>query len=152
MNSNVLTPGISSYRGNAKIFNRESRQAEYTSIRFTGTTRVGGELKDIGRKVYQRNDINWNRIDPESGLTNAQLVKKGKPPYWEDGTKVELHHLTQIEPGPMVELPASLHDKYSRILHGLAENGGSFRNNLELEKQYNNFRVQYWKWRAETLE
>ncbi|MEK1832114.1 HNH/ENDO VII family nuclease [Priestia megaterium] len=57
----------------------------------------------------------------------------------------------QLEPGPMIELPASLHDEYSRILHGLVENGGSFRNNPSLEKQYNNFRTKYWRWRAKQM-
>jgi len=125
--------------------------ARYSSIRFTGTTKVGGEVKDISRRVHQRNDINWNRIDPETGLTNAQLAKNGQPPYWKDGTKVELHHLIQREPGSMVEIPASLHDRYHKILHGLTENGNSFRNNPELKNQYNNFRKQYWKWRAGQL-
>jgi hypothetical protein len=123
----------------------------YSSVRFRGKTRVNGETIDISRKVYQRNDIDWNRVDPETGLTNLQLAQKGRAPYWNDGTKIELHHLLQKEPSSMVEIPASLHDKYSKILHGLVENGGSFRNNPVLEKQYNNFRSQYWRWRAEHL-
>jgi len=134
----------------AKI-SKGSSKANYSSIRFTGTTKVGGKVKDISRRVYQRGDIDWNRVDPVTGLTNKQLAQKGKVPYWNDGTQVELHHLTQREPGPMVEIPASLHDKYHKILHGLTENGNSFRNNPELKKQYNNFRSQYWKWRAGQL-
>ncbi|WP_264191556.1 HNH/ENDO VII family nuclease [Metabacillus litoralis] len=30
----------------------------------------------------------------------------------------------------MVELPSSMHKEYDRILHGLVENGGSFRMTL----------------------
>ncbi|MWC30014.1 hypothetical protein GON22_18130 [Paenibacillus sp. MMS18-CY102] len=124
----------------------------YTPVEYKGTTKVDGQTKDISRRVYQRSDIDWNRVDPETGLTNIELMKKGRPPYWKDGTKVELHHTIQLEPGPMVELPASLHDEYSKILHGLVENGGSFRNNPVLEKQYNNFRSKYWRWRAKQIE
>lgn len=78
-------------------------------------------------------------------------MRKGKPPYWKDGTKIELHHTIQLEPGPMVEIPASLHDEYTKILHGLVENGGSFRNNPILDKQYNNFRAKYWRSRAKEI-
>lgn len=81
-------------------------------------------------------------------MTNLELMKKGRAPIWEDGSKIELHHILQIEPGPMAELPSSLHEKYHSVLHGLIENGNSFRNNADLRKQYNNFRSQYWKWRA----
>lgn len=52
----------------------------------------------------------------------------------------------------MVEIPASLHDKYAKALHGLVGDGESFRNNPDLEKQYNNFRTKYWRWRAKNLE
>ncbi len=71
--------------------------------------------------------------------------------YWYDGTKIELHHLLQEEPGTMVEIPASMHDEYYKILHGLVGDGESFRNNPILEKQYNNFRSKYWRWRARNL-
>ena len=36
---------------------------------------------------------------------------------------MELRHLLQQEPGPMVEIPASLHDKYYKTLHGLVGDG-----------------------------
>ncbi|MGD6817088.1 HNH/ENDO VII family nuclease [Metabacillus sp. 113a] len=48
----------------------------------------------------------------------------------------------------MVEIAELTHDKYDSTLHGLVENGNSFRNNPELEKMYNNFRSNYWKMRA----
>ena len=38
--------------------------------------------------------------------------------------------------------------EYSKQLHGLSGKGESFRNDKLLEKQYNNFRKAYWKWRA----
>ena len=65
------------------------------------------------------------------------MAQAGSEPYANDGTKIELHHLLQQEPGPMVEIPASLHDKYYKTLHGLAGDGENFRNIPDLEKQYN---------------
>ena len=129
----------------------DSKSGRYSKTYYEGTTKVGGQINDISRTVYQRNDIDWNRIDPATGLTNKQLAQAGSAPYANDGTKIELHHLLQQEPGPMVEIPASLHDKYYKTLHGLVGDGESFRNNPNLEKQYNNFRAKYWRWRAKNL-
>ncbi|WP_099363572.1 HNH/ENDO VII family nuclease [Fredinandcohnia onubensis] len=124
----------------------------YKAVDYTGTTKVNGEARDISRRVFQRIDIDYKRIDPDSGLTNYQLMKKGRAPIWKDGTVIELHHLIQREPGSMVEIPASLHDEYNKILHGLVENGGSFRNDPVLKKQYDNFRGKYWRWRAKQID
>ncbi|MBT2680573.1 HNH/ENDO VII family nuclease [Bacillus sp. ISL-35] len=124
----------------------------YKAVEYTGTTKVNGEIRDISRRVFQRVDIDYKRIDPNSGLTNFELMKKGRAPIWKDGTTIELHHLIQREPGSMVEIPASMHDEYNRILHGLVENGGSFRNDPVLKKQYDNFRSKYWRWRAKQIE
>ncbi|MRX54941.1 hypothetical protein HMPREF3291_24475 [Bacillus sp. HMSC76G11] len=124
----------------------------YKVVDFTGSTKVDGEIRDISRRVFQRIDIDYKRIDPNTGLTNLQLMKKGRAPIWQDGTVIELHHLIQREPGSMVEIPASMHDEYHKILHGLVENGGSFRNNPVLKKQYDNFRSKYWRWRAKQID
>ena len=103
-------------------------------------------------RQYQRNDIDWGYIEKESGLTNRQIALKGEAPYGIDGEKINLHHLTQMEPGAMVELPYSTHKKYHKVLHGLKKKGESFRNNDVLNSQYNNFRRKYWKWRANNLD
>ncbi|MDQ7862734.1 HNH/ENDO VII family nuclease [Peribacillus frigoritolerans] len=88
----------------------------------------------LAEEFFQRLDIDYKRVDPDTGLTNYQLMKKGRAPFWKDGTVMELHHLIQREPGSMVELPHSLHKEYHKILHGLVENGGSFRNEPVLKK------------------
>ncbi|PMB05801.1 hypothetical protein CEN49_17265 [Fischerella thermalis CCMEE 5273] len=123
----------------------------YTPVQFEGTVKVDGQTRDISRKVYQRNDIDWQAIDPESGLTNYQLAKQGRAPIGPDGMPMELHHVIQKEPGPMVEVYESTHGQYHKVLHRLVEDGRSFRNNDVLEKQYNNFRKKYWRWRAKQL-
>ncbi|MFK4476720.1 hypothetical protein ABH947_000903 [Bacillus sp. RC206] len=124
----------------------------YKDVEYIGTTKVNGEVRDISRRVFQRLDIDYMRIDPKTGMTNLQLMKKGRAPIWQDGTAIELHHLIQREPGSMVELPGSMHKEYYKILHGLVENGGSFRNDPVLKKQYENFRSKYWRWRAKQID
>lgn len=111
----------------------------------------------ISRRVYQT-EIDWGYIpkDPlAKGLTNKELALKGKSPYAVDKNgieaKIELHHLTQVEAGSMVEIVATTHDEYTKTLHGLVESGGSFRNNSTLDKQYSNFLKKYWRWRAKNL-
>ena len=66
--------------------------------------------------------------------------------------RIELHHLTQTEPGAMIEIMGSKHDKYSKQLHGMISAGESFRNNEELSAQYEKFRKEYWKKRIEDVE
>jgi hypothetical protein len=51
----------------------------------------------------------------------------------------------------MLEIPATVHDEHTNDLHGYIEDGESFRNDPEVEKQYNNFRRNYWKRRAAEL-
>ncbi|WP_371807366.1 HNH/ENDO VII family nuclease [Bacillus vallismortis] len=63
-----------------------------------------------------------------------------------------LKNLSKNKRSSMVEVPESLHKKYHNILHGLKDNGQSFRNNPELSAQYDSFRKRYWKWRAQQFE
>ncbi|MGG1688411.1 T7SS effector LXG polymorphic toxin [Pseudalkalibacillus sp. NRS-1564] len=132
--------------------NKGKEYKNYKAVEYKGTTKINGKVKDTSRRVYQRIDIDYERVDPKTGKTNLQLMKSGRPPIWKDGTKIELHHLIQREPGAMVELPSSMHKEYDRILHGLVENGGSFRNDSVLKKQYSNFRLKYWRWRAKEID
>jgi hypothetical protein len=123
----------------------------YTPVEYKGTVKVNGEVKDVSRRVYQRNDIDTNYFDETTGLTNLERMQAGKPPIGTDGNPVELHHVLQQEAGPMAELRELTHQQYYSQLHGLVENGASFRNNPLLNKQYNNFRYNYWKWRASLI-
>lgn len=131
----------------------------YKAIEIKGNVLVNGQRMDISRRVYQINNIDWNYI-PKSpsarNLSNRELTAKGRAPYIIDKngkeTQIELHHLIQKEAGNMVEIVATTHDKYKKILHGLIKNGDSFRNNDLLDKQFNNFRKKYWKWRSNNLD
>ena len=123
----------------------------FTPIHFEGTVKVNGEVRDVSRKVYQRNDIDYFRVDPATGLTNLERMLKGKPPIGNDGNPIQLHHVIQIENGPVVEIREITHQEYYSTLHGLAGRGSSFRNDPILSKQYNNFRTVYWRWRAKQI-
>lgn len=107
---------------------------------------------DISRRVYQRNDIDWksSQFRDKYGRTNLDRVKDGDPPLSSDGQSIQLHHVIGKEPGAMAEIPRSVHQKYSKQLHGIIEK--SFRRNPTLNEMYNNYRQQYWRWRAEQVE
>ena len=126
-----------------------SQSKIFTKIHYEGTVVVGGEVRDVSRRVYQRNDIDFERIDQNTGKTNLALMSEGRAPIGNDGLPVQLHHVIQKESGPIVEIRETTHEEYSRILHGLGAWGTSFRNDPILDRQYNNFRRQYWKWRAQ---
>ncbi|MED3692103.1 HNH/ENDO VII family nuclease, partial [Peribacillus butanolivorans] len=125
---------------------------KYNAVEVQGKVKAKGKIKDIDRRVYQIKDLDINRVDPVKNKTNLQLMKDGKAPYANDGTKINLHHLIQEEPGAMLELPESLHKKYSKVIHGLKNKGESFRQSRELQSQYDAFRKKYWKWRAKQYE
>ena len=72
-------------------------------------------------------------------------MRAGNAPIGIDGKHINLHHVLGQEPGPMVELLDSTHQKYKKPLHGLIEDGRSFRNNPNLEKSYSKFKRDYWK-------
>lgn len=75
-NNPVMYVDPSGYSSQCEIGVESGR---YTKTNYEGTTKVGGQEKDISRTVYQRNDIDWNRVDPATGLTNKQLVPSLAP-------------------------------------------------------------------------
>ncbi|MDC6143650.1 ribonuclease YeeF family protein [Bacillus subtilis] len=125
---------------------------KYGAFEVKGKVKASGKTKDVSRRVYTLKDIDINKVDAESGKTNLQLMKKGDAPFANDGTKINLHHLIQEEPGTMVEIPASVHQNNKKVLHGLKKGGESFRNDKELRNQYKSFQRRYWKWRASQFE
>ncbi|MGX4202282.1 T7SS effector LXG polymorphic toxin [Bacillus sp. JK74] len=124
---------------------------KYEAYEIDGKVKVKGEPRDVSRRVYTMKDIDLNQKN-RKGFTNLQLMKNGNAPFAKDGTQINLHHLIQEEPGTMLEIPESWHNKYSDVLHGLKGNGQSFRNDPVLDKQYKSFRRKYWRWRAQQFE
>ncbi|MFP3633994.1 T7SS effector LXG polymorphic toxin [Bacillus sp. SIMBA_033] len=124
---------------------------KYEAYEIDGKVKTKGKIRDVSRRVYTMKDIDLNQKN-RKGLTNLQLMKNGNAPFAKDGTQINLHHLIQEEPGNMLEIPESWHNKYSDVLHGLKGNGQSFRNDPVLDKQYKSFRRRYWRWRAQQFE
>ena len=137
--------------GNTKGSGKSAKGKVYTRVQYEGSVTVGGVERDVSRRVYQRNDIDFDRVDPDTGLTNLQIMKNGDAPIGNDGRPIELHHVLQKESGPMAEVRETTHDEYQRILHGLVGDGSSFRNDPDLDKQYKNFRRKYWRWRRREI-
>ncbi|MGI9280220.1 MAG: HNH/ENDO VII family nuclease, partial [Endozoicomonas sp.] len=120
-----------------------------------------------GRKVY-KNAVDVNLGAPlmvhrsvhksirqkvqDEGWTNLDLMENGYAPIGPDGKQINLHHILGQEPGPMVELTSTLHKKHHKPLHGLIEDGRSFRNDPSIHYQYEKFRKEYWKHRAEDFK
>ncbi|WP_230980824.1 polymorphic toxin-type HINT domain-containing protein [Rossellomorea arthrocnemi] len=94
--------------------------------------------KSGGKKVYQRNYIDWNKKDAR-GRTNSQRAQKGLAPLGKDGKPINLHHIGQKEKGSIVEVTASIHQKYSKVLH-------KRKGRSEIDrKSFNKWRKEYWK-------
>lgn len=128
----------------------------YTAYEITGTVVAKNEVRDISRRVYRLNDIDWDFVPTIKGKkntkTNLELALSGKSPYAKDNTQIVLHHSTQREPGTMIEVRGSKHVELNSILHGTINNGDSFRNDDILDRQYDNFRYNYWISRAKEVQ
>lgn len=99
-----------------------------------------------GRTCLIREDLDMEYVDKESGgLTNAQLISKGRAPYdSKTGEKIELHHMQQDFNAPFVELRAiSEHDLHTKTLHQ-SENE-SWRRDPEKLKEYRKQKTSHWK-------
>ncbi len=106
-----------------------------------------------GRRVYRRGDL----FDPyaldDAGLTNLQRMQKGRAPIGFDRESVNLHHLTQREPGAMAEVAGTFHVQNTTTVHHLTEPKRSFRYSAdgaktEAEKAFDRWKYRYWKNRA----
>ncbi len=114
-----------------------------------------------GRKVYQRDDlIDPNRID-DLGKSNLERMQKGSAPVGADGQEINLHHLTQDEPGPMAEVGGVFHSTHDRVLHlysnqwdkswvgpdGVRRTYNSAPPSMN-RSPFNSWKKRYWKARA----
>ena len=107
------------------------------------------EVEINGKKCLVK-DIDMDYVDPKTGLTNRELMEKGRSPIdAKTGEKIELHHMGQDKDGPFAELcENSEHgDGNHSTLHPKTE--GSWRNETGANENYNNERKDYWKSRAQ---
>ena len=62
--------GYSTEFGNTNGSNSNPR---FIRVNFVGSVKVDGETRDVSRRVYQRNDIDFEYVDPKTGKTNLDL-------------------------------------------------------------------------------
>lgn len=94
-------------------------------------------------------DIDYDYVDEKTGMTNRELMAKGRSPIdAKTGEKIELHHIGQDHDSPFAELVENSEhgDGNHSTLHPKTE--GSWRNDPELEKQYAKERRDHWKARS----
>lgn len=94
-------------------------------------------------------DIDMDYVDEKTGMTNRELMEKGRSPIdSKTGEKIELHHMGQDYNGPLVELNENSEhgDGNHKTLHPKHED--SFRQEPGKEYAYNYEKIQYWKARA----
>jgi len=97
-------------------------------------------------KVYQRDDlIDPNYVDSETGLTNLQLMRRGRAPYGPDGKRINLHHGLQTQDGPIFEVTQTFHQRNSRIIH---INPGNKISSAINRSKFGSWKRGYWKQRA----
>lgn len=102
-----------------------------------------------GRTCLVRDDIDMDYVDPKSGMTNQELMEKGRAPYdAKTGERIELHHIGQDYDSPLAELTEnSEHGDYYSALH--TKEGESWRNDSLKNNHYNNVeRPDHWKSRV----
>jgi A nuclease of the HNH/ENDO VII superfamily with conserved LHH len=114
----------------------------------------------LGRRVYQRNDlIDPKRVDPDSGLTNLELMRNGRAPIGPDGFPVELHHMVQQEGlpfnnamAPLAEVSKTFHSKNYNQIHIYPRGDPNYiswrKTNPANARRYDRYREAYWAQRA----
>ena len=98
-----------------------------------------------GRLCLIKN-IDLDYVDPKTGLTNRELMAKGRAPVdAKTGEKIELHHMMQDPDGPFIELlENSEHgDGNHKILHTSSDE--SWRNDPQKLRDYQKQRADHWK-------
>lgn len=95
-------------------------------------------------------EIDYDYVDEKTGMTNRELMAKGRSPYdAKTGEKIELHHMGQAYDAPFAELTENSEhgDGNHSILHPKTDS--SWRNDETLEAQYNKEKREHWKTRSE---
>ena len=130
-------------------------------IKYIKTMEEYGVYKDanlhqeiINNRLCLCKDIDWDYVDPKTGMTNRQRVehivpKTGRPAPLspidsKTGEKIELHHMGQSVDAPLVELAENSEhgDGNDSILHDKTKE--SWRRNPENRNQYQKDKRNHW--------
>ena len=108
---------------------------------------------EVNGRTCLLKDIDLEYVDPKTGMTNAELMAKGRSPIDAlTGEKIELHHAMQDHSGPFFELcENSEHgDGNHKVLHTKTEN--SWRNDPALKQNYQIEKREHWIARATEVQ
>lgn len=112
--------------------------------------RAGLEEKEVDGRSCLVKKIDMDYRDPKTGLTNRELMQRGRSPVdVKTGEKIELHHMNQEFDGPLAELAENSEhgDGNDAILHD--KQSDSWRQNPANSRIYNNVqRPGHWMARA----
>ena len=75
------------------------------------------EYKINGRTLLLPKDMDWNFVDPATGLPNRQLIEHGYNPVDPFGVKYEFHHVGQKTNSPLALLTHEQHHSNDSKLH-----------------------------------
>ncbi len=109
-------------------------------------------------KVYQRDDlIDLARIDPDTGFTNAQLMRMKRAPIGPDNRPINVHHGDQTQASALFEMTERMHQKYYKTLHIWTDKSVSTTGRAEVlpkidRGKFNKWRGEYWVKRLEEME
>ena len=105
-----------------------------------------------GHKCLDR-EIKLDYVDPKTGMTNRELMEKGRSPYdAKTGERIDIHHVGQEYDSPYAELTVySEHQKFTSVLH--TKETESWRNDEQKKNHYNGTqRPNHWKERVKEIE
>ena len=92
--------------------------------------------------MTQNNALFNPKAVDEMGRTNIQRMQNGRAPIGYDGNPVNIHHVNQSNAGPLVEMSATSHQQ-----PGLHTNTGQSPSLID-RNAFNQWRTDYWQWRA----
>lgn len=104
----------------------------------------------IDGRVCLVKDIDYDYVDEKTGMTNRELMAKGRSPIdAKTGEKIELHHMGQEYDVPFAELAENSEhgDGNHSVLHPKTED--SWRHSKDLASQYQKEKREHWKTRSE---
>ena len=76
--------------------------------------------------------------------SNAERMTSGRAPIGVDGKSVNLHHMTQIQSGPIAEMIQSFHQTNSATIH---INANTIPSGID-RAAFDKWKVQYWQQRS----
>lgn len=75
------------------------------------------EYEMNGRRFLLPKDMDWNYVDPATGMTNRELVANHLNPVDKNGFKYHLHHVGQRKDSPLALLTQEQHQSHTSDLH-----------------------------------